>query len=102
MSEGEDRRAENAAEAWKSITGEDPRRGTESMSVLDQRRFVAERVREIVDKGFSPYVVIEMLIAGAAFLGDNFGVSRERMAHALATVRVTDATPTLILDPKAR
>jgi hypothetical protein len=99
---GESRRRDNAAAAWAEITGEDPRRGTATMDLHDQRMFVGNIVRQLVDKGFSPYVVIEMLIAGAAFLGDNFGVSRALMAKAIVDVDVQPDRPSLILDPSAR
>lgn len=87
-----ERNRQFAAEAFATIAGKDPREDSASMSLQEQRVWIAERVREILDKGFSPYVLIEMLIGGLAFLGDNFGVSREQMARAIVQLALENRT----------
>lgn len=57
--------------------------------LMQQRQYVAGLLRQLLDKGFSPEVLIEMFIAGAAFLGDNIGVSRAQMADAIKDLQLS-------------
>lgn len=76
----------NAFDATSQITGEDANKVIHARDMQDQRNYLAAVLRELLGKGFSPLLLIEMFLAGAAFLGDNFGVSRGQMAEKLKQV----------------
>lgn len=79
----------NAAAARADIVGEDPNKEAESRDKQAQRFAVAQMIGMLLQKGFAPSVLIEMMISGAAWVGDNYGVSREQMCKALAEVRMS-------------
>ena len=74
-------------QARTTLVGGDQNRAS-SADRQAQRAQIAEFVRTLIDGKFDPMVVIEMLIGGLAFLGDNHGVSREQMADALREVAI--------------
>lgn len=56
-----------------------------------QRQKVMEFFREIFDAGWDRMTIIETLLGGAAFFGDNLGVSRERMCQFLAKLSLDES-----------
>lgn len=51
-----------------------------------QRFKLAEFVRQAYDAGFDRMIMVEMLLAGACFIGDNHGVSRQQMAKVVEAI----------------
>ena len=79
-----------AADAARmDITGEDPNKDPLSRDRQAQRQAVAGIVRQLLEKGYDPMVIIEMYIAGAAWLADQVGVSRGQLAHAIKEVQLS-------------
>jgi len=79
----DERRRREMDRARQIITGDNPRASTSEDAKQAQRRNVAEMVRRFYDAGYDPMVLVEMLLAGAAFIGDNHGVGRGQMAKVL-------------------
>lgn len=77
-----------ARAAQRAIVGEDPMKRSHIADRQQQRELVAEIVTNLLKGGMAPEVLIEMLIAGAAWLGDNFGVSRQQMGDFLRDVKL--------------
>lgn len=88
----------NAFDATSQITGEDVSKIVEARDLQDQRNYLAAVLRDLLGKGFSPMLLIEMFLAGAAFLGDNFGVSRGQMSEKLKQVTIGEDR-TIIVTP---
>lgn len=86
----DDRRRIHQDAMTAEVTGVDPRKSSEGDARAAQRRTIAEMVRQLVDGGFDPMLIIEMFLAGAAFLGDNHGVSRQQLANWITEVRMAD------------
>ena len=84
------RRRDNMDASRKIITGNDPRLATSEDARQAQRFKIAEFVRQAYDGGYDPMVLVEMLLAGAAFVGDNYGVSRQQMAKVICEMRLAD------------
>lgn len=77
-------------EAWAQMTGNDPRRFGAEMSLHDQRKFVGEMHRALIDKGFSWEVVLQMCIGFVCFLADNAGIPRAKVADAVVQLSLKD------------
>lgn len=92
-------RGDEADKVYQEIIGDNPHATTTSGERQAMRKKIGEMVRGIIlDRGMDPFVTIEMLIAGCAFLGDNYGVSRDQMCRALSSVSMRDDR-TLIVKP---
>lgn len=75
---------DRADDAAKIITGVDPRKTTSAAELAAQRQVVARIVFDLVNnRGFEPEGLIQMFIAGAAFLADNAGISRDNLKEYL-------------------
>jgi hypothetical protein len=85
-------------DATKQVTGEDVRLKGSADEQAAQRYQVAEFIKSIHDAGYNPLIIIEMMLAGAAFLGDNYGVSRQQMATVIVEIALSDQR-TLIWTP---
>lgn len=84
--------------ATRVVTGIDPRTSGSEDARQAQRGQIAEVVRSMHDAGYDPMLMIEMLLAGAAYLGDNYGVSRDQMAKVIVQISLSD-TRQLIYTP---
>lgn len=73
----------------RDVTGINPNVRTADADRQAQRAQLAEFFRSIYSAGYDPMVVIEMCVAGAAFFGDNFGVSREQIATCVREVQIS-------------
>lgn len=74
--------------ASKIITSIDSRKASSTDDQQSQRFKIANQIRTFYDAGFDPMIIIEMLLAGAAFVGDNHGVSRSQMQKVLGEVSI--------------
>lgn len=84
----ENTRRANADAVFKQLLGADVRKLGQLDDLQAQRVKCTEVIRALVDSGMSVTVVIEMCIAACAFLGDNTGISRRKMADALVAIDV--------------
>lgn len=100
MSNQRDKNRGEADRVQIEIAGEDPSRSGVSRDRQDQRVLVAEIMRQLLDRGMDRLVLIEAFIAGAAWLGDQEGVSREQMARALVQVSMAEGR-SLIFQPSS-
>lgn len=82
------RRAEREAQAYKTITGVDPRASGVGMEEQSVRMKVATMVRELFDGGADPIVLIQSYLVGAVWLADNCGVSREQLVQLVTSVEL--------------
>lgn len=82
----DNRRRIHMDDARKLITGSDPRMSQGADAEQAMRFTIANFVRECYDAGMNPMVMIEMLLAGAAFIGDNSGVSRQQMQKVIGEI----------------
>lgn len=93
-------RSHLAAEATKEITGTDPRKSSSGMAEHEQRRVVSSAIAGFVRSGqFDPYVLMQSLVAGLAFLADNFGVSRAKLVEMLTMAKLPEDRSLLWLPP---
>ncbi len=65
----------------------------------DQRFAVAAFVRECYDRGFDPVTLAQSLLVGAAWLGDNTGISRAAMAKVIHMAKLPDGAQLSIIKP---
>lgn len=72
----------------KQLLGIDPASAQGEDALQAQRFKVGVFIRECIDGGFDPMTMIEMLVTGAAWLGDNYGVTRQQMAKAIVDVEM--------------
>ena len=79
--------------------GDNPRASQAEDDLAAQRFQIASVVRQMHDAGYHPLTMIEMLLAGAAFLGDNYGVSRQQMQRVIGEVTL-GADRSLIWTPR--
>jgi len=71
---------DRADDAAAIITGVDPRKSVSGAELAAQRDVVARIVFDLVNnRGFEPIGLIQMFVAGAAFLADNAGISRDKL-----------------------
>lgn len=91
MGESDDarRRRLHMDDATRAITGADLR-STGADAAQSQRFIVGNFIRQLHDAGYDRMILIEMLLAGAAFLGDNYGVSREQMAKVITSIKLSE------------
>lgn len=82
------RRRIHMDDAARVVTGTDPRLAHSEDARQTMRYQIANFVRQIYDAGYDPLVIIEMLLSGAAFVGDNHGVSRQQMAKVIVELAV--------------
>lgn len=82
------RRRVHMDDARRVITGSDPRMAHSEDARQAMRFQIAEFVRQCWDAGYDPMVMIEMLLAGAAYLGDNVGVSRQQMQKVIGEIQL--------------
>lgn len=82
------RRAEREAEAYKTITGVDPRTSGPQLEEQTVRMKVATMVRELFDAGADPIVLIQSYLVGAVWLADNCGISREQLVKLVTAVEL--------------
>lgn len=85
-------------EAVKHVIGDSNRVGTGSDAERAQSFVIAKFVRECFDAGFEPLNMIRMLCAGACFLADNSGVSREQLVEVIRAAKLMPGRE-LIFDP---
>lgn len=86
-----DFRSQLAAMATRDITGTDPRRSSAGLSEHDQKLLVATTISDLTRSGrVDPYVLMQMLVAGLAFLADNHGVSRAKLVEMLTMAKLPD------------
>lgn len=88
MGESDDarRRRVHMDDARALVTGFDPRKAHGEDEKQSMRFTIAEFTRRIYDAGYDPLVIIEMYLAGAAFVGDNSGVSRGQMQKVIGEI----------------
>ncbi len=55
-----------------------------------QKAKIGEFFRSVIDGGFDPLTVIEMMIAGTAYFADQYGVGRVQCAEMLQAVKLSD------------
>jgi hypothetical protein len=84
------RRRVHMDDATRQITGADPRKAHGEDAKQSQRFQIANFVRQVYDAGYDPLVIIEMLLSGAVFIGDNTGVSRQQMAKVVVELAINE------------
>lgn len=77
------RRAERDAKARKIITGIDPSKATSSADEHTVRVQIATMLRQLYDAGIDPVVLVQSYLAGAVWLADNSGISRDQLIEAV-------------------
>jgi hypothetical protein len=82
--------------ATHAVLGVDPRTSGSEDARQAQRFQIADVVRQLHDAGYDRMLMIEMLLAGAAFIGDNYGVSREQMAKVIVQISLADSRQLII------
>lgn len=90
MGESDDarRRRVHMDDARRMVTGVDVSKSASEDDKQAQRFKLAEVHRQFYDAGFDPLVMIEMMLAGACFFGDNHGVSRQQMAKIIEAIDI--------------
>lgn len=78
------RSSERADAAFAAIVGQDPRRRTSEAALAAQRQVVARIVFDLAEnRGFDWVGLTQMLIAGACFVAEQNGVSRDVLKRVL-------------------
>jgi hypothetical protein len=79
------RSSERADNAFKAITGVDPRKKHSEAALAAQRQVVARIVFDLYEnRGFEWVGLVQMLIAGACFVAEQNGVSRDKLKQVLS------------------
>lgn len=82
------RRAQRNADAHKIITGVDPRTSAPLLEENTVRMQIATMVRELFDAGADPILMIQCYMAGAVWLADNSGVSRDQLVKLVNAIEL--------------
>lgn len=80
---------ERAMEALKVVTGSDQLKRASDTDRATQRVTFAQLVRQVYDGGWDRMTLIESLLAGACFLADNHGVSRQQLCAFVAELALS-------------
>jgi hypothetical protein len=79
--------SERADNAFEAITGCDPRKAHREAELAAQRQVVARIVFDLHEnKGFEWEGLVQMLVAGAAFVAEQHGVSRDKLKQVLCAM----------------
>lgn len=75
--------AERAAAARKEVEGVNPLLKSADADLQEQRLAVGFAVRRWFDGGMDPETLVQSLLVGAVWLGDNLGISRDALVEVI-------------------
>lgn len=83
MSWWDRKRAERDAKATSAITGIDPRKSSAGVDEQGVKMAIAKGLRQLYDGGVDPVVLVQSYLAGAVWLADNSGITRDELKKAI-------------------